>query len=330
MPNLPRPEAVMAWLTPHGVPIARTLLRQQLVGLFGPPPVDLSVGRGDPGLCGPGSASWQVIGDPAAIVGGIRGLLVQVMHPSAMAGVTDHSRYLEDPVGRLQATASWVGTITFGACQQVLAAADRVRAAHDHVRGTTPAGRSYAAGDPELLSWVQCALTVSFLAADAQYAARPIDQTARDRFVLEQSRAAALLDPRVDLADVPTTSAAMAPAIDDLPLMSEGHLPRTEAELLELLAGFGDQLRVGRQGRTAVSFLRSPPLPQPVSTAYRVLLGGAVATLPRNAQARLGLHTIGPRGISVARARVLLTAMRTANGSSPARRLAQRRAVATG
>ena len=88
---------------------------------FGPPPLDAEAHDGDAGLFGPGSASWQVIADAASIVGGIRSLVVQLTHPLAMAGVAQHSRYLEDPLGRLQNTSAYFALVTFGSTAEAVA-----------------------------------------------------------------------------------------------------------------------------------------------------------------------------------------------------------------
>ena len=83
---------------------------------------------GDAGLCGPGSVSWKAIGDVSVFVGAIRALLIQAAHPEAVAGVDDHSRYRDDPMGRLNRTAYYVTSATFGAMPEVEEAVERVRA----------------------------------------------------------------------------------------------------------------------------------------------------------------------------------------------------------
>jgi len=97
--------------------------------------------RGDPGLFGPGAASWQVIGDVAAFAGGIRALLIQAAHPEVVAGVEDHSRYREDPLGRLSRTSAYVTATTYGALPEVEAAVAAVRGAHRGVSGESPRGK---------------------------------------------------------------------------------------------------------------------------------------------------------------------------------------------
>ena len=145
------------------------------------------------GLFGPDSVSWRVIGHPAALVGGLRALLLQALHPLAMAGVAQHSNYLEDPMGRLRRTASYVSTVTFGTHAEAEAAAAVVRGVHKHVHGTDPVtGRRYSASDPATMVWVHCVEVHSFLAAYRAYA-RPISRADQDRYLAEQVEAAVLL-----------------------------------------------------------------------------------------------------------------------------------------
>ena len=123
------------------------------------------------GLFGPDSVSWRVIGHPAALVGGMRALLLQALHPLAMAGVAQHSNYLEDPMRRLRRTAGYVSTVTFGTHAEAEAAAAVVRGVHKHVHGTDPVtGRRYSASDPATMVWVHCVEVHSFLAAYRAYA----------------------------------------------------------------------------------------------------------------------------------------------------------------
>jgi hypothetical protein len=182
-----------------GLPVIRDAVRRVLTRMFGPPPFDPDRDPGDPGLTGPDSPSWRVIGEPAAIAGGIRGLLTQVSHPLAMAGVYDHSAFREDPLGRLQRTSAYVTTSAFGSTAEAIAIAGRVRAVHPRVVGTAPDGRPYRADDPRLLVWVSIALTSSFLATHRLWSPDVLTPAEEDRFVAEQSRIGALLDPEVDL-----------------------------------------------------------------------------------------------------------------------------------
>jgi uncharacterized protein (DUF2236 family) len=322
-----------AQLTPEGLPIVRTAVRRVLGRMFGPPHFDPTRDPGDPGLAGPGSASWQVIAEPAAIAGGIRGLLLQVAHPLAMAGVHDHSAFREDPLGRLQRTTAYITTTTFGSTREALAVSRRVRRVHPHVRGTAPDGRPYSAEDPELLAWVSIALTSSFLITHQRWSPHPVTGDRADAFVAEQSRIAALLDPRMDLDALEDDEAALAALRDgtlDLPMLEDGRLPTTVAALHERLVAFAPELGVGEQGREALRFLRQPPIPLVARGGYRALFGGAVASLRPDEAAALEVEVSRIRRAALAtRAGALLTTMRLTNGTSPSARLAAERAART-
>ena len=103
---------------------------------------------GDPGLFGPGSMTWPVVGDTAVFVGGIRALLIQAAHPEVAAGVSDHSRYRQDPLGRLTRTAAYITATAFGAMPEVEQAVGLVRRRHGPVAGTSDRGLPYDAADP--------------------------------------------------------------------------------------------------------------------------------------------------------------------------------------
>lgn len=320
---LPTPE--------RGVPGIRALVRSGLARAFGPPPFDARRDMGDAGLYGPGSASWQVIGEPAAIVGGVRGLLVQLLHPLAMAGVHDHSRFRTDPLDRLHNTSAYVTATTFGSTREALAVARRVRGAHVVVRGSAPDGRPYRASDPRLLAWVSVALTSSFLATDRAFSPRPVEAEAADAFVAEQSRAAALLDPRVDveaMAADPDRLEELRRGDVDLPMLDEGHLPRSVAELASCLEGFGPELQVGAQAREALRFLLWPDLPPALRAGYLPVLAGAVATLDAEQRSMLGLPASRLAALPLrASTAALLAAFRVSTGTSPSKGAAARRAA---
>ncbi|MEX0836131.1 MAG: oxygenase MpaB family protein, partial [Nitriliruptor sp.] len=220
----------------------------------------------------------------------------------------------------------------FGSTREALDAAARVRRAHPHVHGVAPDGRPYRADDPHLLGWVGIALTSSFLAAHRAWAPVGLDRADEDRFVLEQSRIAALLDPRVDLdelrADTSTSTAFRAGQVP-LPMLEEGYLPRDVEELGSILAAYAPELGGNHQGREALRFLRWPPLPPAIRAAYLTLFGGAVGSLHPDHRAALGLQL--PRGaarIAVGNTRAALSLMRRATGTSPSMELARARAAA--
>jgi uncharacterized protein (DUF2236 family) len=270
-------------------------------GLFshGPQPlVDTLDHLGDPGLLGPDSISWEVIGDAAAFVGGIRALVVQTAHPEVVAGVEHHSGYRSDPLGRLSRTSLYVTETTYGALPEVDAAVELVRLAHRPVRGTSERGRPYSAGHPEMAAWVHNVLTDSFLVAFQTFGPRRLSAAEADRFVAEQTKIGALLgaDP------LPETAAALSHWIDTNPALAPS-------------AGL----------RSAIGFLRNPPLPIGVKLGYRTLFNAAATTLPPRIGGFLDLPT--PPG-SRALGQSTIAALRWALGSSPSWHLALVRAGA--
>src|ERR1700730_5596627 len=125
---------------------------------------------GDSGLFGPQSVTWKVHGHPSTLIGGMRALLVQALHPLAMAGVAEHSDYRSDPWGRLRRTSEFVMVATYGTSAAAQAFGAQVQAVHAHVQGVDQVtGRPYRAGDPELLAWVHNVLAHSLLLAKRRY-----------------------------------------------------------------------------------------------------------------------------------------------------------------
>jgi uncharacterized protein (DUF2236 family) len=253
---------------------------------------------GDPGLLGPDSVSWRVIGDAAAFVGGVRALLVQTAHPEVVAGVDQHSRYRDDPLGRLNRTAFYVTETTYGSMPEVEAAVQAVRRAHRPVRGTSERDLPYRAADPAMAAWVHNVLTDSFLVAYQTYGPQPLTIDEADRFVEEQTRIGALLDA----APLPTTAAALAEWIVDHPALASSAAQRN-----------------------SMQFLRRPPLSLGVQLGYQPLLQAAIATIPPRLRRIIGV-TPSPGAECIGTAAV--SGLRWALGSSPARELARTRALA--
>src|SRR5438094_821717 len=139
----------------------------------------------DAGLFGPGGIAWRVHRDRSFPLAGMRALMVQALHPLAMAGVAQHSDWQRDPFGRLAATSGYVLTVTYGDIASANEAAARVRAVHKHVRGTDPeTGLPYAAEDPDLLLWIHAALVESIMTIVQRYG-RGLDPADGDRYVAE-------------------------------------------------------------------------------------------------------------------------------------------------
>jgi uncharacterized protein (DUF2236 family) len=118
---------------------------------------------GEAGLFGPDSVTWRLHAEPLMGVAGLRALLLQALHPVAVAAFEEHSTYRRDIWGRLAGTAEYVAVTTFGSTTDAMLAASRVRAIHARVRGTLPSGVEYVADDPQLLAWVHCCMVASFL-----------------------------------------------------------------------------------------------------------------------------------------------------------------------
>lgn len=221
----------------------------------------------DEGFFGPDSAAWAVHGGMPTMVAGIRALLMQTLHPGAMAGVHDWSRYKEDPLGRLAGTIQWLITVTFADTTLAIEESKRVSHFHDRVKGTYVDAqgkvRDYSAGDPELLYWVHVVFTDAFLGCHELWG-NPIPGGA-DQYVREWAIAGELTgvtDP-----------------------------PRSEAELRAAMHEFNAQgiLKHDERVEETIAFLRTPPLRRSMMPFYRVMFAGAVASIPDEYRNVLGL-----------------------------------------
>lgn len=256
----------------------------------------------DTGYFGPGSAAWAVHGSLPTLVGGVRALLVQALHPAALAGVQEHSRYEDDALGRLAGTTQWLTVVTFGDTAQADRECARVRGLHRRVQGTYDndgVERAYSASDPDLLRWVHVAFTDSFLATHRVWGG-PIPG-GEDAYVREWAKAGALV------------------GVDDP--------PRSVAELDKQMAAYSPVLRRSPASDRTVRFIRHAPLPLPARPPYGVLFAGAVATLPADQRRMLGLPSV-PLTLARPAVGALLGAMGAVLGrQSPSQRNARRRAA---
>jgi uncharacterized protein (DUF2236 family) len=225
----------------------------------------------DDGFFGPASVTWRVSADLSAPVAGLRSLMLQALHPLAMAGVDQHSHWRRDPVGRLAATSQYVTTITYGDRATAQASSAMVRRIHEHVRGTdTITGRGYAAGDPALLLWVHAALVDSALVA-AERIGTPLPPADADRYVAEMVAAA-------ELVGVP---AGMTP--DDV------------AGLQAYLDGVRGELRVTPAAAESLSYLLHPEgLDPDITDLWRDVANAAAASLPDWARDEYGFTEPAP------------------------------------
>jgi uncharacterized protein (DUF2236 family) len=185
-----------------GLPDLRGAIGGRLRALVGSGEVDLSRPPGDDGLFGPGTVAWRVHAEfSAMMIGGVSALLLQMLHPLALAGVWDHSDFRRDRLGRLRRTAQFIATTTFGSTAAANGAIDRVRAIHDHVSGALPDGTRYDANDPALLTWVHVAEVDSFLRGYLRYRDPALTGADQDRYFAET----ATIARRLGASDVPET-----------------------------------------------------------------------------------------------------------------------------
>ncbi|MGI8699861.1 MAG: oxygenase MpaB family protein [Nocardioidaceae bacterium] len=197
----------------------------------------------------------RVHADPSMFVGGLRALLLQSLHPLAMAGVAQHSDYKGDPWGRLQRTSYFLAVTTFGTAEDAQRAVESVRSIHQRVRGTAADGRPYSAGDPHLLRWVHVAEVDSFLTVYQRFSGSPLDRAGRDGYVADTARVAEALG----IAEP----------------------PRTEAALRDQLTAFRPELQSTPEARNAARYLLlKPPVPWFARPPVAVLQVAAVASLP--------------------------------------------------
>ena len=196
-----------------------------------------------------------VHGDASMFIGGLRALLLQSLHPLAMAGVANYSDYRKDPWGRLQRTADFLAATSFGPAHEAQRIVDRVKAVHVKVNGVASDGRNYSATDPHLLKWVHIAEIDSFLYTYQKFSKAPLDQAGRDGYVKDAAfvaRAVGVIDP-----------------------------PETEAELREMINSYRPELKSTRESRDATKYLLfKPPLPGAAKLAYWLLMVATVSTLP--------------------------------------------------
>lgn len=225
----------------------------------------------DDGFFGPASVTWRVSTDLSGPIAGLCALMVQALHPLAMAGVDQHSDWRQDPVGRLAATSAYVTTISFGERAVAERAAARVRRIHEYVTGVdTVTGRPYAAGDPALLLWVHAAL-VDTAVTGARLFGTPLPELDADRYVREMVVAA-------ELVGVPREM-----------------IPASVAELAAYMTSVRPDLICTPAARESMAYLLDPPgLDEDVAEIWQDVRDGTVAALPDWAADMYGYARPGP------------------------------------
>jgi uncharacterized protein (DUF2236 family) len=227
----------------------------------GTPPWLKEVGQGeDAGLFLPSDAPWVVHGDLATLIGGIRALLMQALHPGTLSGVATHSRYEQDPLGRLAGTTKWLTVTTFGSLSAIESEAGRVNKMHGAVKGSYKNAQgekvSYQASDFDLLLWVHIAFTASFLKAHQLYSKKPIPGGA---------------DSYVSLWSKSVTRLGLEKC------------PMTEQQLNNAIKNFYDskQLLANETTLKVIKFLKNPPLPKVAKIIYALLFQAAAASIEK-------------------------------------------------
>ena len=210
----------------------------------------------------PDGAVVRVHSDSAMFIGGLRALLIQSLHPLAMAGVAQHSDYRNDPWGRLQRTAEFLAATTFGPAEVAQHAVDRVNAIHRTVVGTASDGRPYRADDPHLLRWVHVTEIDSFLRAHQAYGERPLTADECDEYVR-------------DMAMIARRLGVNAP-------------PESHRGLRDQISMFRPEVHATAESHEVVRWLLvQPPVSSAVRIPYTLISSAAVALLPAWARMEL-------------------------------------------
>jgi uncharacterized protein (DUF2236 family) len=217
------------------------------------------------GYFGPGSVAWRVSADLSSPVAGLRALLIQALHPLAMAGVDQHSDWRSDPVGRLAATSAYLATVFYGERATADRAAARVRRVHERVTGIDPeTGHSYAASDPALLLWVHAALVDSGIAGCAVFGDE-LSPAEADDYVEEMTAAAMIIGIPAHL------------------------VPSTVAELARYLESVRPELRCSAAAKESMAYLLDPPgLDEDMAEIWQDIREAAVVSLPEWARELYG------------------------------------------
>ncbi|MFA1590850.1 oxygenase MpaB family protein [Serratia nevei] len=228
--------------------------------------VDFENPPGDPGLFGPRSIIWQVHRDfTSMLCGGVSALLLQMLHPLALAGVWDHSNFREDMIGRLRRTSQFVSVTTFGPTAEAERLIAKVKAIHLRVTGVGSDGTPYAASDPALLTWVHVAESSRFLASHLRYRNPHLSRDLQDQYYREAARVAAALGATA--------------------------IPQSCAEVEEYLQAMRPQLVCDERTQEVARILLKAPAPSALARPLGgVVMQAGIDLLPDWAQRQFGFH----------------------------------------
>lgn len=239
-------------------PISRRL-RNHIVEIIRPSTdfgVDYDRPRGDPGLFGPDSATWKMHADfPGMMSGGLSALMLQTLHPRALAGVWDHSSFREQSLERLRRTTLFVGATSFAPTADAERLIDQINQIHGYVNGFTADGQPYSALDPDLLTWVHCTQVAGFLSGYLRYRNDAVPGSEQDRYINEYRLVAEKLGAR--------------------------DVPRSRAQLHDYFKSIQGELRFDSRTRETLAILESMPLPVfAAGLSRRMFIGAGAALLP--------------------------------------------------
>ena len=261
---------------------------------------------GDPGWFGPDSVTWWAHADLSMVVGGFGSLMLQALHPLAMAGVAEHSDFKERPFERLSRTASFVVATTYGDSETAEKLCRVVRRTHRHITGVAPDGRPYDANDPALLRWVHVAEVSMFVAANAHFGRRVMTAAEVDCYYDEMAVVAEALGAT--------------------------RVPRSAAEVASYFVEVQPELRAGEQAEDTLRFLASPPegdrLARSVSGMFSAAAWGLLPAWGYGLYRRPGPGPV-ERATVAASTRAILAALAAVTGENPVVQQAAARARAT-
>jgi uncharacterized protein (DUF2236 family) len=228
-----------------------------------------SVVRSSNALFDKDSVIWRVHGDVTTMmIGGVSALLLQMLHPSALAGVWEHSTFRNDMLGRLRRTARFIAVTTYGDRTEAQAAIDRVVRVHAQVSGSLANGLYYTATDPRLLAWVHVTEAVSFLDAWIRYSEPDMSLRDQDRYFTEFALIARALNA--------------------------GPVPESRDQANALIASFRSELHADARTREVARLvLRQPPPVAIAAPVQEIVMRAAVDLLPTWARKMHGLPAAG-------------------------------------
>jgi uncharacterized protein (DUF2236 family) len=218
---------------------------------------------GDPGLFGPDSAAWQVHAHFVAMMtGGLSSLMLQALHPRALAAVWDHSKFRTQLQARLGRTALFVATTTYGGTAAAMQTIERVNRIHAHIHGTLPDGTPYVANDPALIRWVHLGETTSFVRAYQDLSMQPLGAARQDLYFAEMAQVGHLLGAH--------------------------DLPQTRHQALAQLQDYRSELRVDERTRETLHLIENYPCAPMDRPLVSLIVRAAFHQLPEWALNMLG------------------------------------------